>query len=207
MKKHNYGFTLAEVLITLVIIGIVAAMTIPVIFANHKKEETLSRLKKFYSTLNQASLLAQAEGNDWNYWANDSSSKLVDTTNQASDKFAKQYLLPYLNFQKYEIMDAFVYIYLNDGSYFKVAKGGCIDFQYDTNGGKNPNKFGRDIFYFLYCPAADNSNWETNKIIPYQHKNTTREQALENCKQEPYYCSSLLMLDNWQFKKDYPYEI
>ena len=47
------GFTLAEVLITLGIIGVVAAMTIPMLIINYQKRLTLTRLKKTYSQLNQ----------------------------------------------------------------------------------------------------------------------------------------------------------
>lgn len=45
------GFTLAEVLITLGIIGIVAAMTLPALIANHRNLELQTRFKKAYSTL------------------------------------------------------------------------------------------------------------------------------------------------------------
>ena len=47
------GFTLAEVLITLGIIGVVAAMTIPMLIINYQKRLTLTRLKKTYSQLSQ----------------------------------------------------------------------------------------------------------------------------------------------------------
>ena len=51
MKK---GFTLAEVLITLGIIGVVAAMTIPTLIANTNSTRFMAQFKKSYSTLNQA---------------------------------------------------------------------------------------------------------------------------------------------------------
>ena len=53
------GFTLAEVLITLGIIGVVAAMTMPSLIANHKEKETVAKLKKVYSTLSNEYLLAK----------------------------------------------------------------------------------------------------------------------------------------------------
>ena len=52
MKKS--GFTLAEVLITLVIIGVIAAMTIPTLLSNTNKQETKTALKKAMSIINQA---------------------------------------------------------------------------------------------------------------------------------------------------------
>jgi len=48
------GFTLAEVLITLGIIGVVAALTLPTLIANHKKQVYVSQLKAFYSQMSQA---------------------------------------------------------------------------------------------------------------------------------------------------------
>ena len=51
LKIFKYGFTLAEVLITLVIIGVIAAATIPTLINNTKKQEYVSSLKKTYSTL------------------------------------------------------------------------------------------------------------------------------------------------------------
>lgn len=55
------GFTLAEVLITLGIIGVVAAMTIPNLIANTNGAKFRSQFKKTISTLNQAGLMAQAQ--------------------------------------------------------------------------------------------------------------------------------------------------
>ncbi len=60
MKKSS-AFTLAEVLITLGIIGVVAAMTIPNLIANTNGAKYRSGFKKAISTLNQAGLMAQAQ--------------------------------------------------------------------------------------------------------------------------------------------------
>lgn len=54
MIKGKKGFTLAEVLITLGIIGVVAAMTIPTLIANTNGAKFRSQFKKTLSTLNQA---------------------------------------------------------------------------------------------------------------------------------------------------------
>ena len=51
MKK---GFTLAEVVLTLTIVGVIAAMTIPVMIHETNKKATIEQLKKSASTLNQA---------------------------------------------------------------------------------------------------------------------------------------------------------
>lgn len=58
MKKS--GFTLAEVLITLVIIGVIAAMTVPTLMNNTNSQEYRSGLKKAISSINQALALHYA---------------------------------------------------------------------------------------------------------------------------------------------------
>ncbi|MDE6139113.1 MAG: type II secretion system GspH family protein [Candidatus Gastranaerophilales bacterium] len=55
------GFTLAEVLITLGIIGVVAAMTIPTLIANTNSLKYRSQFKKSISTLSQAGKMARAQ--------------------------------------------------------------------------------------------------------------------------------------------------
>lgn len=50
MKKQR-AFTLAEVLITLGVIGVVAAMTMPSLIQNHQKKELLNQFKVAYSTM------------------------------------------------------------------------------------------------------------------------------------------------------------
>ncbi|MBR6164001.1 type II secretion system protein [bacterium] len=44
--EKNHAFTLAEVLITLVIIGVIAAITVPTLITKYQKEQTVTRLKK-----------------------------------------------------------------------------------------------------------------------------------------------------------------
>ena len=51
---RKIAFTLAEVLITLAIIGVVAAMTLPTLIANYQKEVTAIQIKKSYSAWSQA---------------------------------------------------------------------------------------------------------------------------------------------------------
>ena len=46
-NKRKYAFTLAEVLITLGIIGVVAALTMPALIGHYKKVQTIAQLKKY----------------------------------------------------------------------------------------------------------------------------------------------------------------
>ena len=60
------AFTLAEVLITLGIIGVVAAMTMPSLIQNYQEKATVTKLKKCYSLVSQAyvSILNDEGGSD-----------------------------------------------------------------------------------------------------------------------------------------------
>lgn len=65
MKK---GFTLAEVLITIGIIGIVAAMTLPAIVTKYQEKVLVERLKQTYSIFSQAYLMAIQENGPAEFW-------------------------------------------------------------------------------------------------------------------------------------------
>jgi len=68
------GFTLSEVLITLVIIGIIAAMTIPTLINKTQNNEFVSKFKKNYSVFSQATrLITMEEGNPKGGWASSTS--------------------------------------------------------------------------------------------------------------------------------------
>ena len=62
MKRIKKGFTLAEVLITLAIIGIVAALTVPTLMTDSRYQLVSSRIAKFVSVTEDAAL-AQAAMN------------------------------------------------------------------------------------------------------------------------------------------------
>ena len=65
----NKAFTLAEVLITLAIIGVVAAMTLPTLITKYRKQQTVAHLKKVYTSLNQAMRLSEAEFGPYEHWS------------------------------------------------------------------------------------------------------------------------------------------
>ena len=83
---RRVAFTLAEVLITLGIIGVVAAMTIPTLVANFRKAKVETDLKTSYSILQNLVKLSTVENGDPSTWG---------ITNDDHDTFDK-YFLPYL---------------------------------------------------------------------------------------------------------------
>ena len=72
------GFTLAEVLITLGIIGVVAALTLPALIQKNNNKVVETRLKKFYSAINQAIMLAENDYGDKKIWYQDLAGADID---------------------------------------------------------------------------------------------------------------------------------
>lgn len=70
MMKKN-GFTLAEVLITLAIIGVVASLTLPSLMTNTQEQQSVTAFKKAMNTLNEvAQMNAAIDGFDYSGIAN-----------------------------------------------------------------------------------------------------------------------------------------
>ena len=61
IDKEKRAFTLAEIMITIGIIGVVAAITIPLLIQNSNSKKFTTQFKKSLSTLNQAAIGAQAQ--------------------------------------------------------------------------------------------------------------------------------------------------
>ena len=83
--KHK-AFTMAEVLITLGVIGIVAAMTFPMMIHKYRKVVIENRLKTTLSLLNQALYMSVANNGPAYGW----------TYNLTTEEFFNQYYAPYL---------------------------------------------------------------------------------------------------------------
>lgn len=86
-RKFYIAFTLAEVLITLGIIGIVATMTIPNLIAKVDRDSKIANVKKAHSVLNQAIKLSTIDNEDYETW--DSSLSYQD--------YVMRYFAPYMN--------------------------------------------------------------------------------------------------------------
>ena len=67
LTHNSKAFTLAEVLIALVVIGIIAAITVPTIISNVEERERTARVKKVYATLSNAMTRVKADGGDMDF--------------------------------------------------------------------------------------------------------------------------------------------
>lgn len=88
------GFTLAEVLITLGIIGVVAALTLPTMISNNKKRVVETQLQQYYSMMNQAFRLAESDYGDMSGW--DVPAKTYSQGGTGDYEWFQTYLQPYL---------------------------------------------------------------------------------------------------------------
>ena len=224
------AFTLAEVLITLGIIGIVAAMTMPALIANYKKKETATRLKKFNTVMTQAIMLSEVENGDSKYWEKSNDYLLKDENgdlirdengNEQYDDnkgieftypFIMRYFAPYIKYSKiekalpYSNGRKYTTIFFADGSVVRIKLGMCVDWTYFVNGIKASNSGGRDTFYFLFCPWHPQSYAKWGPYYNLAWKKG-RDDIISKCKSDALACSKLLEFDGWEFNDDYPYKL
>ena len=151
-NKQKRGFTLAEVLITLGIIGVVAAMTIPTLMSTFAKQRTETQLKAFYSRINQTIKMSIADNGDPDGWVEE---KAYSYDEQV--EFLKQYIFPYmknLGYKECTIGQIGVCIYLMDG--------GAMWFSVDRNGG--------DIDYYVNQKDTDLKYQDRKTVVNLQRK-------------------------------------
>ena len=214
-KIRRVAFTLAEVLITLGIIGVVAALTIPTLMANHRKQVVVTRMQKFYTTFNQAIMLAENKYGEIEYWDNAD----LFTPTGSGDWFNK-YLAEFFTSKDVELLSSTYYtsyIKLGDGSAFGMRFGNMttetnFDIYFFPNAydidicetNNQPNSIescvGKKQFTFRFTPEKG--------LQPYGYwLGLNRAQLIEKCRDSGLYCTAIIMMDGWQISKDYPRRI
>ena len=133
------AFTLAEVLITLGIIGIVAALTLPAVSTRIAKSEATARLKKFNSMMYQVIMQTEQVNEPTSEW---------NTSNDDMEEFFLKYFAPYMKYVEAKTVSGRYTVYFADGSSLLLERGDCLDFYFDINGAKKPNTYGKDLFLF-----------------------------------------------------------
>ena len=171
-NSRKIAFTLAEVLVTLGIIGVVSAMTVPTLMQNYQRQSYVTQLHKVYNELTQAFLQFKNDRNA--IWLSEAGHvrhqdmmpfmkqyfKVVQDCGKTSTPcFASSY--KNLSGSTFELTtkdeDATYYGVLASGASFGIKSDGIDtgtnytdDFLYriaiDVNGQKGPNIYGRDLF-------------------------------------------------------------
>ena len=178
------AFTLAEVLITLGIIGVVAAMTMPSLIQHHREKAMVTSLEKFVSTISQAvdlykadnecvdsistcvSYISKGDENCENFAPIAAKMNVIASVKNANKSTADW--LPDKAYNYYGEEQEGIYggvskrnigacaYLLNDGTTFAVDINPTnFDIMVDVNGKKLPNRVGQDIFPLLIGADAN----------------------------------------------------
>lgn len=231
--QRKYAFTLAEVLITLGIIGVVAALTLPTLISNYQKQQTVVQLKKVYTELSQAVAMGEAVNGDKSNW--DFSLPSMD--------FFNLYLEQFIKISTHKVGDAKKQLGItyrqtsgnpeigltsmyDSANVIDLASGAQIfiaevlvnsaskgkTFVVDINGFKKPNQFGKDLFC-LYLDMQNGLRACQNDDGVYNVEHT-REEFLNGPSVNSYqcnrsgrgmWCAAVIIMDGWEIKDDYPW--
>ena len=211
------AFTLAEVLITLGIIGVVAAMTIPSVVGNYQKQKTISYVKKFYSDINNAVRMSAAYNGDVELWLED----YRQDNYSANLKFLQEYILPYIKYLRVENCNgqrACVYLPYGMFTYRVDSNGGDIAFFVNSK----YERFPKNYFVFQLNKKNNNPSLANRPTVePYAYSwngdynppvsNTLKTSGWGGCNTNAgddakyAYCTKWIQLNNWEVPDDYPW--
>jgi len=213
---YTKAFTLAEVLITLGIIGVVAAMILPTLIQKHRKSVVETGLKKFYTTMNQAIQLSVNDNGETKYWE-----FATNDTPENIKEWYKKYLMNYIKDLKTGIKNNHFTIYFADGSgalieYFGHDWYYCLEAKSLSENlpsarGKKCFRFGLYPDYNKVCGATSYSakNFQNKGIEPYvncriQNEDGTISDTTEKDLYKKGYYSKIIQLNGWKIPDDYP---
>ena len=226
MSKNKLGFTMAEVLITLGVIGVVAAMTIPNVIKHYQQQETVAKLKKVYNIFSNALQMSRLEHGDVETWEIGSLDNL-----QSSSDFADEYIIPYIkilkacktnqtnecsysatNRQNQNIdFSKSTRLFLNDGTVILLnikrtsSLPKVVSIWFDINGKKSPNKYGKDVFVFAIALDATSDKFKPLGRLNASGQSQNESDIKNNCITKGNYCSAYIMRNSWKMPEDYPW--
>ena len=219
--KIKKAFTLAEVLVTLMIIGVIASMTIPGLKRNADDRTTATNLKKIYGELNNATRLAMTEYSATRFCR----TGLTDDEQTFEDDFVKKYFNVMTVCPAGEPKDCFgdnklarqgydrskSYLLTNgmailfEGSVYPYCtKGFYSNILIDVNGPKKPNKGGSDVF-MLTINHNGGEVYATgfNPTNPNKSGNQISKETCEDATDDytaSWACAAQIQKDGWQIK-------
>lgn len=227
MKNLKKGFTLAEVLITLGIIGVISALTLPMFTVNAKYQALASKISSTLSSVENgfAAMMSADSADDMtetNYWRNNKSTgELAEflKVEEVSAPYASCETLSgttiNLSPNKTYLMKngAVIMIQYKEASLTeaqRLAKGASVaqflaQVDIDVNGSEKPNKYGRDVFRFglgsnghLYPCGSLNYSLLTNGDKSLYWKTTTENDAKCNDTNKSVACTARLIEENFK---------
>ena len=232
--KKIFGFTLAEVLITLTIIGVIAAITIPNLMQSWRKHQVEVAVKEAYSILNNAITMAKAENGSIAEMMTMANSVMTYNTDYRSARnyFIENYIVPYVKYDRKCISGtcniipysrvikldgttentdngntAGPQLQLKNGMYLGVIRvsGSQYAFIADINGAKGPNRAGSDIFYFsLYAPVYWTDYREAFIGGSCNSCTFKNNASTKDCHTSGFDCAYFIQKNGWKLPDDYP---
>lgn len=197
------GFTLAEILITLGIIGVVSAMTIPILLQNYTEKRTVSILRETQSIIAQSMKMAEEEYGDMEGWFTEPTRAartlkigenlkpflklaldcgMTDTDGKCivNAYYLQKNGSPRLNYSQY---DAYKVVLLNGAAVWWIYEPseGITHFYIDTNGKYSPNTWGKDLFMFEYSNNSLRPMGAPDSIFPYETNCKTKNSTGVGC--------------------------
>ena len=226
------AFTLAEVLITLGIIGIVAAMTLPALVQKKTNSEVEAKLQKIYSAMNQAVMLSEIDNGPKEYWPHSCSEEsAIDC-----ETYYNKYFLKYLKNVSHKEFEAYggynIAIYFADGTLL-VGKAGYDYFFFPNAKNFDEKSFGlindsgytsregsgSTYFAFRFSPGSTNEGDKFHYkkgFEPYKYeleeltKDAMTKSSNYSCSaghKSGNYCTALIQLNGWKIPDDYPFKV
>ena len=139
MKAKHLAFTMAEVLITLGIIGIIAAITIPNLMGTYRKKVVETELQRAFSIISQTIRMSEVKNENAAYWAYPSEGAGTSAPGSAqAEQFINIYIKPYIKYLKVEKEDldvkyadgtpSYLANYINKAPQFILADGLFLQF-------------------------------------------------------------------------------
>ena len=162
--KEKFAFTLAEVLITLGIIGIVSAMTIPTLVKNYQKKVTVTKLQKVHAVLNQIARMAVVDGSVKGYTSGQG------VTGEKTKEFFDTFIFPYLKSPKIISSGNTVYKNCDNANYcHKYLNGGSSGIAIQTSypSGRVFFATSDNALYFCTIMAWDNKYDEEGNLVQH----------------------------------------
>jgi len=221
------AFTLAEVLITLAIIGVVATMTIPTLVQGYKKKVVETRLLSAYSRINQAIRLSEIDNGPISTWKSFGHSTSSTATYDDAKSWFDLYLAPYLKYQKVEKYkdNEDVVVYFIDGSAMRLRYYVYDAYVYPEAKNVSNGLNGRSAFMFQFGLKFDSNLDPSNINFKYFPKRGFEpytfawDGTLDGAKYstvESFYgcyeeyaalCTKLIQVNGWKIPEDYPYKL
>ena len=217
--RHWCGaFTLAEVLVTLGIIGVVSAMTVPTLMQNYQRQSYVTQLHKVYNEVEQALLRYQTDRNALNLTEAGLSSqaawnamvpqyfktvKVCDSSLTPCFPETSSYKKisgVALNANVYSVQTSYVLASGASVRFYRAVSGNRICYlQVDVNGQKGPNILGRDLFTLSIYNDGTIDDDGSSAPLSEADRNTLFERDCNgNTGAGDYGCFGKILNDNWQ---------